>query len=110
MGSVPDPRGSLIEPCKLFPLCWRLSCKVRYCGPSVVTVHVPVRSLSVEDDVWEEGRSAGGVSFSGPSELTANLLAGVVDARAGGGVESVTSSGFSNLNSNCVSELIRIWS
>src|SRR5438034_11793977 len=39
-----------------------------------------------------------------------NLLAGVVDVLAGGAGEIVTSSGFSNLNSNCVSELIRICS
>src|SRR5438477_5098374 len=87
IGSVPDPRGSLIEPCKLFPFCWRLSCKVRYCGPSVVTVHFPLRSLSVEDEAWEEGRSGGGASFAGPSELAMHLLAGVVDVLAGGVVQ-----------------------
>src|SRR5207249_9594579 len=64
----------------------------------------------LEVEAWEEGRSGGGASFAGPSELAMNLLAGVVDVLAGGGVEIVTSTGFSNLNSNCVSELIRIWS
>src|SRR6516225_576250 len=109
MGSVPEPRGSVIEPCRLFPFCRSESCKFAYYGPSVVTVHVPDKSLSLEDeagDVLREGRS-GGASLAGPSDPPVLNLAGAVDA---GAVEIVTSSGFSNLNNNCVSELMRSWS
>src|SRR5262249_31310806 len=108
MGSVPDPRGLLIVPCRLFPSWRKESCNVKYWDPSVVTVQLPVRSLLLEpevpDESREDDRSGGGASFIGPSEPVFFVALAVL---AGGGGSMVTSSGFSNLNNNSVSE--RIW-
>src|SRR5690242_7088190 len=81
-----------------------------YCDPSVVMVQSPVKSSSCDDaargESCEEDRSRGGgtVNRTGPSVPPLEVL---LD---GAPVEIVTSTGFSNLNSICVSELMRIGS